>query len=237
VIVAGHLGAQIVSDHHRVGVLVDAVDAIRTNLLGQRLVADGIGRSHVGIKLVAPGHDFVADLQGFRGVGHSENRAAATAMVTAAKFLLEQIKFRFDLTGFTIAPGLVIRIGGVIGDEFAQLDHLVRVDGRLDRFDPGSRPETFDGLNFHLGRLHLGLDLCRHTGSRRIISEDRRGNEHGRSMDQVPRAIIHQPIVFDGRGTAVITDAKMFATEIQRRIRELMAEGRRDPAGGNRGVA
>src|SRR6516225_7613112 len=152
--------------------------AIRTNLCCQRLLSCGVSGSDVGVEFVTASDDFVSVRQSFRRVGDVEGTTAATAATVvaaaASKFLLEQIEFRFDFTGLTISPGLVVRVLGVVRNEFTQVYYLIGMRDGFDGFDPGSRAEPFDGLNFGRRRVNDRLDLCGHAGYRWIIGKCRR---------------------------------------------------------------
>src|ERR1041384_2674369 len=97
---------------------------------------------------------------------------------------------------------------------------------RFNRFDPGSRAEAFDWLNFRLRRFNDGLNLGRDSWHRWIIGKYRCGDENRRPDHELTKAVIQQPIVFDSSGVAVKADAKMLAAEVSARVGKCMARGR-----------
>ena len=206
--------------------------AIRCHRITHRFPRLRIHRPVVAVEFITPRHHFIPLLQRLRSRFVIPVRPA----IRPRKLRLHQLPLGFHFVRLAIPPVLVIRIVRIIGYQIPQLHLPVVVRRRPDFLHPHRLPELLHRNLRRLRRLNHRLHLRRCRRHRRIIHKHRRRHLHHSPVHQIPRPVIHQPVITHRRRRRHVPHPEMLAPEIDARIREHMPVRRRNRPRRNRRV-
>ena len=187
-----------------------AMHAVRRHRITHRLPCLGIDRPDVPVKLITPRHHFIPLIQRLR----SRLVIPVRPAIRPRKLRLHQLPLGLHFVRLAIPPVLVTRIVRIIGNQIPQLHLPVVVRRRPDLLHPHRLPELLHRHLRRLRRLNHRLHLRRCRRHRRIIHKHRRRHLHHSPVHQIPRPIIHQPVIPHRRRRRHVTHPEMLAPKL-----------------------